>query len=136
MEHFCQALTTGKADAALAATLFHYNEIRVGDLKKYLADQGVPIRMTGLSEATASWKTIPIRAPRTLHISFSGRARRSLPSRTTLPPVTRPGSTRRITASPVADFPHPDSPTRAYVSPRRRDSVSPSTARTTPREES
>jgi cyclase len=47
MEHFCEALTIGKADAALAATLFHYNEIRVVDLKKYLAEQGVPIRLTG-----------------------------------------------------------------------------------------
>ena len=44
MEHFCEALTVGKADAALAATLFHYNEIRIGDLKQYLADQGVPVR--------------------------------------------------------------------------------------------
>ena len=51
MEHFREALTTGKADAALAATLFHYNEIRVGDLKKYLANQGVPIRMTGWERA-------------------------------------------------------------------------------------
>lgn len=51
MQHFCEALTTGKADAALAATLFHYNEIRVGDLKKYLAEQGVPIRLTGWERA-------------------------------------------------------------------------------------
>ncbi len=47
MEHFCQALTTGRADAALAATLFHYNEIRIGALKDYLAQQGVPVRLTG-----------------------------------------------------------------------------------------
>ena len=51
MAHFCEALTTGKADAALAATLFHYNEIRIGDLKRYLAEQGVPIRMTGWERA-------------------------------------------------------------------------------------
>lgn len=44
MEHFCEALTVGKADAALAATLFHYDEIRIGDLKRYLADKGVPVR--------------------------------------------------------------------------------------------
>lgn len=44
MEHFCEALTAGKADAALAATLFHYNEIRIGDLKQYLADKGVSVR--------------------------------------------------------------------------------------------
>jgi cyclase len=47
MEHFYEALTTGKADAALAASLFHYNEMRVGDLKNYLADRGVPVRLTG-----------------------------------------------------------------------------------------
>lgn len=44
MAHFCEALTVGGADAALAATLFHYNEIRIGDLKRYLAEQGVPVR--------------------------------------------------------------------------------------------
>ncbi len=43
-EDFYHALTTGKADAALAASLFHYNELRIGDLKTYLAAQGVPVR--------------------------------------------------------------------------------------------
>jgi imidazole glycerol-phosphate synthase subunit HisF len=47
MEHFHQALTLGKADAALAATLFHYNEIRIGDLKRYLAERDVPVRLSG-----------------------------------------------------------------------------------------
>jgi cyclase len=51
MEHFCQALTTAKADAALAATLFHYNEMRVGDLKRYLAQQGIPMRLSGWERA-------------------------------------------------------------------------------------
>lgn len=46
-EHFCEALTVGKADAALAASLFHYNEIRIGELKQYLAEQGVPMRLHG-----------------------------------------------------------------------------------------
>ncbi len=46
-EDFYAALTEGKANAALAATLFHYNELRVGELKHYLSDQGVAIRMTG-----------------------------------------------------------------------------------------
>jgi cyclase len=46
-EHFLEALTIGRADAALAATLFHYNELRVGDLKTYLASQGIPIRLYG-----------------------------------------------------------------------------------------
>lgn len=45
--HFYEALTDGSADAALAATLFHFNELRVGDLKRYLDERGVPIRMTG-----------------------------------------------------------------------------------------
>jgi len=46
-EHFHEALTIGGADAALAASLFHYNELRIGDLKQYLADSGVAIRLTG-----------------------------------------------------------------------------------------
>ncbi len=46
-EHFAQALTTGHADAALAASLFHYNELRIGDLKQYLAAQGIPMRLQG-----------------------------------------------------------------------------------------
>ncbi len=47
MQDFYEALTIGGADAALAASLFHFNEIRVGDLKRYLSEQGVPIRLTG-----------------------------------------------------------------------------------------
>jgi cyclase len=46
-EHFYEALTTGKADAALAASLFHYNEIRIGDLKRRLHERGVPVRLGG-----------------------------------------------------------------------------------------
>lgn len=46
-QHFAEALTAGKADAALAASLFHYNEIRIGDLKRYLAQHGVPVRQSG-----------------------------------------------------------------------------------------
>ena len=46
-EHFREALQEGGADAALAATLFHFNELRVGDLKRYLNDQGLPMRLTG-----------------------------------------------------------------------------------------
>ena len=45
--HFYTALTEGHADAALAASLFHYNELRVGDLKRYLAERGVPVRLGG-----------------------------------------------------------------------------------------
>lgn len=46
-EHFYDALTVGKADAALAASLFHFNELRLGDLKQYLANKDVPVRMNG-----------------------------------------------------------------------------------------
>lgn len=44
-EHFYNALTTGKADAALAASLFHYKELEIMDLKRYLADRGLPVRL-------------------------------------------------------------------------------------------
>ena len=43
-EHFYEALTRGKADAALAASLFHYRELEIGALKEYLAEQGIPVR--------------------------------------------------------------------------------------------
>ena len=43
-EHFCDALTEGKADAALAASLFHYKELEIMDLKAYLAEKGVSVR--------------------------------------------------------------------------------------------
>ncbi len=44
-EHFYDALTEGKADAALAASLFHYKELEIADLKRYLAERGVSVRM-------------------------------------------------------------------------------------------
>lgn len=43
-EHFYEALTAGQADAALAASLFHFNQLRIGALKAYLAEQGVAVR--------------------------------------------------------------------------------------------
>ncbi len=43
-EHFYEALTEGKADAALAASLFHYKELEIADLKDYLKDRGVSVR--------------------------------------------------------------------------------------------
>lgn len=52
-EHFYDALTIGKADAALAASLFHFNELRLGDLKQYLADKAVPVRMNGWDVSNA-----------------------------------------------------------------------------------
>ena len=47
MEHFYDALTVGKADAALAASLFHYKELEIRDLKEYLRGRGVPVRIEG-----------------------------------------------------------------------------------------
>jgi cyclase len=44
-DHFYDALMDGKADAALAATLFHYHELAIPDLKRYLHDRGVPVRL-------------------------------------------------------------------------------------------
>ena len=44
-EHFYEALTEGKADAALAASLFHYKELEISDLKHYLQGRGIPVRL-------------------------------------------------------------------------------------------
>ena len=44
-EHFYDALTEGKADAVLAASLFHYKELEIRDLKEYLAGRGVSVRL-------------------------------------------------------------------------------------------
>lgn len=44
-EHFYDVFTTGKADAALAASIFHYKEVAIPDLKKYLHQKGVSIRI-------------------------------------------------------------------------------------------
>lgn len=45
LEHFYEALTEGGADAALAASLFHYKELEIMDLKRYLAGRGVAVRL-------------------------------------------------------------------------------------------
>jgi len=44
-EHMCEALTAGEADAALAASIFHFRETTVGEVKKLLAARGVPVRL-------------------------------------------------------------------------------------------
>ena len=46
LDHFYDALTEGGADAALAASLFHYGELTVGQVKEYLSGRGVPVRQT------------------------------------------------------------------------------------------
>ena len=44
-EHFYDALTVGKTDAVLAASLFHYKELEIKDLKEYLRNRGIPVRL-------------------------------------------------------------------------------------------
>jgi imidazole glycerol-phosphate synthase subunit HisF len=44
LEHFLEALEQGGCDAALAASLFHYGELSVGEVKAYLSSKGVPVR--------------------------------------------------------------------------------------------
>lgn len=44
-EHFCDAFDIAAADAVLAASLFHYKELEIMELKKYLASQGISVRM-------------------------------------------------------------------------------------------
>lgn len=44
-EHFLDAFTEGKADAVLAASLFHYKELEIRELKEYLRDHQVPVRL-------------------------------------------------------------------------------------------
>ena len=45
MEHFYEAFTQGMADAALAASLFHFKEMEIRDLKKFLKEKGVSVRI-------------------------------------------------------------------------------------------
>ena len=44
-EHFYDTFTKGHADAALAASLFHYKELDITDLKQYLSEKGIPMRL-------------------------------------------------------------------------------------------
>lgn len=45
MQHFKEAFTLGKADAALAASVFHFGQIAIPDLKRYLAHEGINVRL-------------------------------------------------------------------------------------------
>jgi len=45
LDHFADVFTSGCADAALAASIFHYADTGVGDLKRYLRDRGIPVRL-------------------------------------------------------------------------------------------
>ena len=44
LEHMAEVLDRGRADAVLAASIFHFGEYTVGDVKDYLASRGVPVR--------------------------------------------------------------------------------------------
>jgi imidazole glycerol-phosphate synthase subunit HisF len=46
LEHMAEVLLEGKADAVLAASIFHFGDYTVGDVKKYLAGRGIPVRLT------------------------------------------------------------------------------------------
>jgi cyclase len=46
LEHMADVLLAGKADAVLAASIFHFGEYTVGDVKRYLASRGIPVRLT------------------------------------------------------------------------------------------
>jgi cyclase len=50
LAHFAEVLTEGRADAALAASLFHDRKLTIGEVKRYLLAQGLPIRPVGLDE--------------------------------------------------------------------------------------
>jgi cyclase len=45
LEHFREALTVGGADAALAASLFHFKELEIREVKEYLHGCGIPVRL-------------------------------------------------------------------------------------------
>jgi cyclase len=44
LDHMVEVLEKGKADAVLAASIFHFGEYTVGDVKQYLGEHGVPVR--------------------------------------------------------------------------------------------
>jgi cyclase len=45
VEHFAEALTEGRADAVLAASRFHFEELTIAEVKRYLAGQNIPVRL-------------------------------------------------------------------------------------------
>jgi imidazole glycerol-phosphate synthase subunit HisF len=45
LEHMAEVLIEGRADAVLAASIFHFGEYTVGEVKKYLASKGIPVRV-------------------------------------------------------------------------------------------
>ena len=51
LEHMADVLQKAGADAVLAASIFHFGEYTVGEVKAFLAERGVPVRMTGPAAA-------------------------------------------------------------------------------------
>ena len=47
LQHLAEAVTDGKADAVLAASIFHFGEFTIGETKEFLAEQGIPVRLDG-----------------------------------------------------------------------------------------
>jgi cyclase len=45
LQHFVDVFSEAKADAALAASIFHFKEIAIPDLKRYLSEHSIPIRL-------------------------------------------------------------------------------------------
>ena len=45
LEHFAQGIIEGEADAVLAASVFHFGELTVRQVKEYMAKQGIPVRL-------------------------------------------------------------------------------------------
>jgi len=56
-EHLREVLTDGKADAALAASIFHFGTYTIGQTKQYLAANGVPVRLTPPAQSPAAQET-------------------------------------------------------------------------------
>jgi cyclase len=54
LEHMVEVLREGKADAVLAASIFHFGQYTVGDVKRYLAKEGVPVRLAETSAAVTN----------------------------------------------------------------------------------
>src|SRR5207244_2269711 len=49
LEHLAEVLLQGKADAVLAASVFHFGDFSVGDVKRFLAGQGIPVRLVAVA---------------------------------------------------------------------------------------
>lgn len=45
LQHMADVLIDGKADAVLAASIFHFGEFTVGDVKRFLGERGIPVRL-------------------------------------------------------------------------------------------